>query len=466
MIADLKPYPAMKDSGVDWLGDVPEDWEVLRGRRVFEIRKRIAGELGHSVISVTQAGLRIKNVETGEGQVSQDYSKYQVVKAGEFAMNSMDLLTGGVGIADTSGVTSPDYRVFGIRPNLRVRSRYMLHVLRVLYQNRGFYAWGQGSAQLGRWRLPRKRFNDFPFPVPPEDTQAAIVQYLDHVDRRVRRLVRAKRKLIALIMEQKQVIIHRAVTRGLDPDVALKDIDLDSASRIPAHWDVVRASTVSDFHNGKAHEQFVEDDAEFICVTARFVSTGGKAARRCTVNRCPARIGDVLMVMSDLPRGRALARSFLTTEDDLFAVNQRVCILRPIAIEARFLAYYANRNLQLLAYDDGSNQTHLSNYAFKTFRVLLPPRDEQTAIADYLDKACQIADTQTAYLNREIDLLNEYRTRLIADVVTGKLDVREVTEELPEINSLDEAEHFDDVLEADGETDCGDLTAMPEEPEA
>jgi len=106
VIADLKPYPAMKDTGVPWLGDVPEDWSVLRGRNLFEIKKRIAGELGHPVLSVTQAGLRVRDVQSNEGQVSQDYSKYQIVNPGDFVMNSMDLITGGVGIAEHAGVTS------------------------------------------------------------------------------------------------------------------------------------------------------------------------------------------------------------------------------------------------------------------------------------------------------------------------------------------------------------------------
>jgi type I restriction enzyme S subunit len=228
----------MKDSGVPWLGLVPEAWNVLRGRHLFEIKKRIAGELGHPVLSVTQAGLRVKNVTSGEGQVSLDYSKYQIVQPGEFVMNSMDLLTGGVGIANAAGVTSPDYRVFVIRDDGQCRDRYILHVFRTLYGNRGFYAWGQGSAQLGRWRLPRKRFNEFPFPVPPLVEQTAIVRFLDHADRRIRRYIRAKQKLIKLLEEQKQAIIHRAVTRGLDPNVPLKPSGVEWLGDVPEHWEV------------------------------------------------------------------------------------------------------------------------------------------------------------------------------------------------------------------------------------
>ena len=107
MIEDLKPYSQYKNSGLPWLGHVPAHWEIARGRQLFEIRKRIAGTLGYPVLSVTQQGLRVKDVLKGEGQISQDYTKYQLVEPGELAMNAMDLITGGVGIAVHEGVTSP-----------------------------------------------------------------------------------------------------------------------------------------------------------------------------------------------------------------------------------------------------------------------------------------------------------------------------------------------------------------------
>ena len=112
-------YPSYKDSGVDWLGKVPQHWEVTRVRSLFEIRKRIAGKLGFDVFSITQKGFRVKDLDSNEGQVSLDYSKYQFVEVGDFAMNHMDLITGGVDIAQSRGVTSPDYRVFSIRDHLR-----------------------------------------------------------------------------------------------------------------------------------------------------------------------------------------------------------------------------------------------------------------------------------------------------------------------------------------------------------
>jgi len=462
MIADLKPYSAMKDSGVEWLGEVPEHWGVLPNRALFdEIKDRDRPD--EQMLSVTIKKGVIKQASLLEDTSKKDSSNldrsnYKLLQPGDIAYNKMRAWQGAIGASDHRGIISPAYVVQ--RPRESGEPSYFHHLFRIPQFAKEAERWSYGITS-DMWSLRPEHFKLIYSCLPPLNEQATIVRYLDHVDRRVRRLTRAKRKLIALLTEQKQAIIHRAVTRGLDPDVPLKDSGVEGALRIPAHWKVARASSVTKFFNGKAHEQFVEDDAEFICVTARFVSTGGVADRRCTANHCPAQIGDVLMVMSDLPRGRALARSFLVDMNNLYAVNQRVCILRPTAIEARFLSYYVNRHLQLLAYDDGSNQTHLPSYAFKILRLLLPPDDEQVEIAEYLDEVCKTIESKIAVLTREVELLNEYRTSLIADVVTGKLDVRDAAAALPEVDPLAEDDNADDL-----ETETDESNEALEEVEA
>ena len=187
-------YPDYKDSDVPWLGLVPKHWTIGRIKDLFEIRKRIAGELGHDVLSITQSGLRVKDVESNHGQQAMDYSKYQFVHPGDFAMNHMDLLTGWIDIASQSGVTSPDYRVFAPRDPSASNDRFYLSVFQMAYTARQFYPFGQGSSQLGRWRLPTDGFNNFPIPVPPREEQEEIRAFLD----------RETAKIDALVSEQCQ----------------------------------------------------------------------------------------------------------------------------------------------------------------------------------------------------------------------------------------------------------------------
>src|SRR5258708_1791346 len=126
----LTQYPRYRQSGADWLGDIPEHWSAVRIKTMFEIRKRIAGALGHDVLSVTQQGLKIRDIDSNDGQLSMDYAKYQLVEPGDFVMNHMDLLTGYVDVSKFHGVTSPDYRVFAARKK-ELTLRFFLY----LFQN-------------------------------------------------------------------------------------------------------------------------------------------------------------------------------------------------------------------------------------------------------------------------------------------------------------------------------------------
>lgn len=201
--------------------------------------------------------------------------------------------------------------------------------------------------------------------------------------------------------------------------IAIESIFIDS---IPAHWEIKPLHSLCEFRQGKAHEQFVDDDGDFICVNARFVSTQGKSAKRCTVNLTPANIYDILMVMSDLPNGRALAKAFFVSEPNNYAVNQRVCAITSQNVEAKFLYYQLDRSPYFLMFDDGSNQTHLSNDAYRKYPVLLPPKSEQMAIASFLDHETGIIDSLIEKQQQLILLLNEKRQALISHAVTKGLN--------------------------------------------
>ncbi len=212
----LNPHAPMKPSGIEWLGDVPEHWEVVRLRWLCEIKKRIAGQLGYDVLSITQQGLRVRDITSNDGQLSMDYSKYQMVEIGDFAMNHMDLLTGYVDLASMRGVTSPDYRVFSIRDATACRSSYILFLFQMGYRNHIFYAYGQGSSQLGRWRMPTEAFKDLSFPLPPLPEQLAIAAFLDRETARIDTLTAEAQRAIILLRERRTALISAAVTGQID----------------------------------------------------------------------------------------------------------------------------------------------------------------------------------------------------------------------------------------------------------
>lgn len=428
MIADLQPYPEYKESGLPWLGEVPEHWEVRRGRQLFEIRKRIANRLGIPVISVTQRGLVVKDVDSFSGQMSQDYSKYQFVLAGELAMNSMDLLTGGVGIATSTGVTSPDYRVFCIRDNAGCESKYVLYVLRLLYQNRTFYAWGQGSAQLGRWRLPRKSFNDFPFPVPPPGDQAAIWRFLDWANGRLERAIRAKRKQLALFRERVLIETEQALRSDGVVMKRLSTIANLKSPRIDRRSDEIY-TRIGLYNRGRGifHKPSVPGadlgDSEFFRISTGDLVISGQFAWEGAV---------------------ALARP----KDSGCIASHRYPILRGedgVASSAFLFSFFRSAYGAMLL-DHHSRGAAGRNRPLNAQRLLkeqipVPTVAWQERIEFLLEQEYAIGQS----VERMIGIISEYRTRLVADVVTGKLDVRAAAAQLPEETPPEPAEEDADL---------------------
>jgi type I restriction enzyme S subunit len=208
----LNPAAPMRDSGIEWIGSIPEHWEVEQFRRLFDIKKIIANELGYDVLSVTQGGLKVKDISTNEGQMAQDYSKYQLVGIDDYVMNHMDLLTGFVDCSKQIGVTSPDYRVFKAKHKSDISLPFFLRIFQTCYKLRIFYHLGQGVAGMGRWRLPAEQLKLFLLPIPPLAEQQAIADYLDEKCADIDSLIQTKQSKIDSLKEYKKSIIYEYVT--------------------------------------------------------------------------------------------------------------------------------------------------------------------------------------------------------------------------------------------------------------
>ena len=255
--------------------------------------------------------------------------------------------------------------------------------------------------------------------LPPLPEQRAIVRYLDHVDDRIRRYVGAKERLIALLEEERQAVIHRAVTRGLDPNVRLKPSGVEWLGEVPEHWEVRRLKTVCRMKSGDGIT------AETIEESGDFPVYGGNGLRGYTssythegefalIGRQGALCGNV-----HIARGR-----FWASEHAVVAT-----LLSGHVIDW-FGAILIAMNLN--QYSISAAQPGLAVERVLNLHLPVPPGQEEKRIAKHIDKATADIDAAIGRARRQIELLREYRTRLIADVVTGKLDVREAAASLPE----------------------------------
>ncbi|VVN14995.1 hypothetical protein PS647_04051 [Pseudomonas fluorescens] len=202
----------------------------------------------------------------------------------------------------------------------------------------------------------------------------------------------------------------------------LKPSGIEYLDGIPNDWSLKRLGDLVAFAQGKAHEPYIDDDGDYICVNSRFVSTSGKTIKTCSINLTPASLNDILMVMSDLPNGRALARAYYVDDHGKYAVNQRVCRITAEKAYPRFLFYLLDRHPGLMQNDDGVHQTHLSNADFQKLKLYLPSISEQNQIARFLDHETARIDALIEEQQRLIELLKEKRQAVVSHAVTKGLD--------------------------------------------
>ena len=293
-----------------------------------------------------------------------------------------------------------------------------------------------------------------PFPRPPLPEQAAIVRYLDHADRRIRRYVSAKRKLIALLEEEKQAIINRAITRGLDPNVRLKPSGVEWLADVPAHWEVVQLGRIGKFSKGGGGTKEDEVDSGLPCIRyGDIYMNHNYHIERCrsyislerSSNYTAIQYGDILFAGSGETIDE-IGKSAVNLLDEEAYCGGDVILFRPgIEVNPRFTGYAVDcvqSAYQKSCMGRGITIMHIYSSQLKYMRLALPPAAEQSAITEYLDNATVNVDVAISRTRRQIELLQEYRTRLVADVVTGKLDVWEAAALLPD--NLEDGDPIDE----------------------
>lgn len=472
MIADLKPYPVMKVSGVPWLGEVPEHWELRRTKTV--LRQRVEkGFPDEPLLAATQTKgvVRKDQFENRTVLALKDLHLLKLVRQGDFVI-SLRSFQGGIEYAREQGIISPAYTV--LYPVSAESHGFLawLFKSKPYVENLSLYVTGIRQGQ----NIDYEKLSRSELPLPPLPEQAAIVRFLDYADRRIRRYVRAKQKLIKLLEEQKQAIIHRAVTRGLDPNVRLKPSGVEWLGDVPEHWEVValrRRWSVTDCKHLTV--PFIEGEDGMPLASVREVQHFELSlanAKRTSLKHYASLIeGGRKPVKGDLIycRNVSVGAAAVVTTDEPLAMGQDVCLIRSVGENQRYLNYFLRsgamrRQLAMLLIGSTFNRINVADV--KALTIVVPPRIEQDAIADFLDSELNETLRAQAAAKDEISLLREYRTRLIADVVTGKLDVREAAARLPDdADELEPLDETDDPSDADGAT-VDDLDGSPVEAEA
>lgn len=448
MIADLKPYSEYKESGSMWLGAVPVTWEVRNLRTLISKRSErdradlpllsVAREKGVFVRSLTDA-------DENHNVIPEDLSNYKVARAGNLVINKMKAWQGSMGIAPCDGIVSPAYFVFDFHIANHAFGQRLL-------RSKPYIAhFGQASdgVRVGQWDLSIPGMRQIPVLVPPPDEQAAIVRFLDWANGRLERAIRAKRKVIALLNEQKQAIIHRAVTRGLDPSVPLKPSGIPWLGDIPQHWEVSRIKNEFRCLNT---QRVPLNSVERGAMTARTYDYYGASG---VIDKVDDYIFDdeLLLIAEDGANLVLRNLPLAIIARGKFWVNNHAHILKPRRGSILYLAHVLE-TLNYKPWISGAAQPKLTQDRLMSISIAVAPPEEQVTIVKQTSEQTRPLLTAISRLEREIELLREYRTRLVADVVTGKLDVREAAARLPDEappDTVEDAADLGDEIESEVE---------------
>ncbi len=466
MIADLKPYADYKESGQAWLGKVPEHWAVRR-------MKYVVHEVDSRSMSGTEQLLRVSQY-TGVTQRSRpdgidepdtradSLVGYKSVRVNDLVVNIMLAWNGSMGVSRYEGIASPAYCVYRFAPEQH--PWYFHNLLRSPAYKAKIKASSTGVVE-SRLRLYSDELGRIVATIPPPNEQAAIVKFLDWANARLERAIRAKRKVIMLLTEQKQAIIHRAVTRGLDPSVSLKPSNVVGIGGIPKHWEErrLRTLTTESIANGvgESAQSFRADWPRYVRITDIRSTFALKDSTRVSLPPSLAegailRKGDILIAAVGATFGKAYVHS--GNEEACFA-GYLVRVRLGHALDPQFVGYWAESQhywTQLRANVIQSTIQNFSAARVKRLVAVVPPIAEQSSIVAFLEEETLDLNNVVTRLEREIELLREHRIRLVADVVTGKLDVREaaarLTNEVPLGTIEDDADLGEDLDIGDEES--------------
>jgi type I restriction enzyme, S subunit len=457
MIDELKAYPAYQESDHEWLGPVPEQWDILRAKYLFrevDERSTTGKEELLSVSHLTGVTPRSQKIITMF--LAKSNIGHKVCRPDDLVINTMWAWMGALGVTRHTGIVSPAYGVYRPVTNARIYSGYADLLLRNPVYSAEYWRRSTG-VNSSRLRLYPEHFLRVPLVVPPFDEQLAIVRFLDCINGRLERAIRAKRKVIALLNEQKQAIIHRAVTRGLDPSVPLKPSGIPWLAEVPQHWEVLALKRVLHRLIDCEHKTApVADDSDLRVVRTTAIKRG-KLFMRGTYGTSPEAFslwtrrgvptcGDVLFTR-EAPAGECC----VMPEGLKACLGQRTVLmkLRPERLDPDFLVhsiYNGPARIAIVYANQGSTVGHFNMSDIGSLPIFLPPLEEQEIVVEKITRETYPLDMTIERLEREIELLREYRTRLFADVVTGKLDVREATAALPDEPAPDASEVDDDLM--------------------
>lgn len=446
----LKPYDGYKETTIPWLEEVPSHWESKKINELFKERKSKVSDKDFAPLSVTKKGIV---PQLSNAAKSNDSDNRKLVCEGDFVINSRSDRKGSSGISPLTGSVSLINIV--LEPRKQNNSKFMHHLLKSNSFIEEYYRNGRGIV-ADLWTTRYSEMKTITLPVPPREEQDQIVKYLDWQISKISTLIKAKKKQIELLKEQKQAVINRAVTKGLDDTVPMKDGGVAWLGEVPEHW-VVKPLKYFASSNDESLSNLESDDFELNYID---ISTVGFTYLKMLPVRykfkdAPSRArrivrrGDTII---STVRTYLKSMCYIDEELDNHIASTGFSVLRPnSSVFPKLLAYSLSCDYfvnQISRNSIGVSYPAISDSKLLGIKIALPEtQNEQIKIYELVQEKTTLIDKAIAVIEKEIELVSEYKTSLISSVVTGKVDVRDVV--VPDFEVVEDEISEDEGLEVD-----------------
>lgn len=426
----------LKDSKTRWLGQIPTDWDMVRVKDCFDRKNKKANQKNPIVLSLTRSGVKIRDITSNEGQLAADYTNYNPVAKDDILINPMDLVSGdNCNISKVEGVISPAY--VNLRYKKGINPRFYNYYFKLQYWLGAFFAHGYGVSFDNRWTLSYEALSKYPIVLPPSEEQDKIADFLDEKCAEIDKLSEDIQKQIDILNNYKKSVITRAVTKGLDMNVEMKDSQVDWVKNIPKTWKVTKLKYLFDFGKGlnitkadlvpeglpvvsygQIHSK-LNDKISLSEELLRFVDN------RYQVRYPQCRIKQGNFVFADTSEDYEGCGNCVYKRDNskVFAGYHSIILKAKQNSDNRYLAYLFTTDLwrkQIRTAVSGVKVFSITQNILSRASVILPPEKEKLIIADYLDSVCSDIEYSISAKYSQLENLTIYKKSIIYEYVTGK----------------------------------------------
>ena len=430
----------MKDSGVEWIGEIPEDWNLQRVKNAFVRKKTEAHQENPVVLSLARAGVKVRDLSKNEGQIAESYYNYNPVEFGDLLLNPMDLYSGAnCSISMVEGVISPAY--INLRAKGGYSSRFYDYYFKTQYWSMAMFAHGKGVSFENRWTLGIEELFNYKIPVPLEDEQDKIADFLEERCKKLRLATEKVQNSVKEYQKLKQSIITQAVTNGITPGRLMKESGVNWIGNIPEDWKVTQLRHCASIRSGITLGKTYSKDTEVFempylrvaNVQDGYVDTNDMAVLRVSkdeIEKYSLSAGEVLMTeggdRDKLGRGCVWDGRIAPClhQNHIFAVKVKEKLLNPYYLEYLTASSVGRTYFDVTAVKT-TNLACTSSSKVLAFTIPLPSIEEQNEIVDYLKEKCGCIETAISKKEQFISELENYKKSLIYEYVTGKKEVPE-----------------------------------------